>query len=507
MYKAFHKFKPVGYEELIRRYELVVMPHHIASFVTEGMGRRQTVIDGHRRKEIYPRTYFPGDGLGDHLTFALKHEGVNLEILRAVFQHASSDALEDIVQQSPTGKYVRQIWFFYEFLTGKELRVAALKIGNYVDVLDENLYFTAAKQPVPRQRVYNNLLGDPSFCPLVRKTDLLKRYVEVDFRKRTNELVGRYPEEVLHRAVSYLFTKETKSSFEIERATPDQKRAATFVELLKSAEETNYFTKENIIALQHAVVDSRFANDDFRKTQNYVGQSLGFGREIVHFISPRPEDLPSLMEGMFSCHQRMMTSGVHPVVLAAVVAFGFVFMHPFDDGNGRIHRFLIHNILAANKFTPEGMIFPVSATLVQNMKDYDHTLELFSKPLLPLIDYELNDIGEMTVKNDTSLYYRHIDMTAIVEKMFGFIEITIEKELVSELELLSNYERAKSSMREIVDMPDRLVDLFMRICRDNGGKVSANKRNSLFATLTDEEVAAMEECIRNSFGLTRPSQE
>jgi hypothetical protein len=314
-------------------------------------------------------------------------------------------------------------------------------------------------------------------------------------------VIGRYPEDILQRAVAYLFTEETKSSFEIERATPDQKRAARFVELLRHAGEMDFFTRERLIELQQAVVDARFANDDFRKDQNYVGQSVGYGQEIVHFVPPRPDDLAELMAGMFSCHQRMMASGVHPVIAAAIIAFGFVFMHPFDDGNGRIHRFLIHNILAKSGFTPQGMIFPVSATLVQNMKDYDQTLELFSKPLLPSIEFDLDELGEMRVKNDTALHYRYIDMTAIAERMFGFIEKTIDKELVAELDLLVIYDRARAAMREVVDMPDRMVDLFMRICRESGGRISRNKRNSLFAKLTDDEVAGLEECVRKAFGL------
>ena len=64
---------------------------------------------------------------------------------------------------------------------------------------------------------------------------------------------------------------------------------------------------------------------------------------------------------------------MHPVVHAAAIAFGYVFMHPFDDGNGRIHRFLIHNILARRDFTPDGLIFPISAATLNNLDAYDVT--------------------------------------------------------------------------------------------------------------------------------------
>jgi hypothetical protein len=76
--------KLVGYGKLVRRYFLEVIPHYVKSFIA-AKGRRKTVIEGHRRTEIYTKRYDPGDNLEDHLTFALKFEGINLEILNALF--------------------------------------------------------------------------------------------------------------------------------------------------------------------------------------------------------------------------------------------------------------------------------------------------------------------------------------------------------------------------------------------------------------------------------------
>ena len=493
--------KLVGYCELVRRYFLDVIPHYLKSFIAE-KGRRKTVIEGYRRTEIYTKRYDPGDNLEDHLTFALKFEGVNLEILNALFSVVDRKELEHFIKEIPAGKYARKIWFLYEYLMGKELDLESSKVTNYVDLLDQSKYYTAKGIPHRRQKVTDNLLGDRRFCPMVRRTENLKNCIDLQLNKKGMDVVGNYPEEVLRRAVSYLYTKETKSSFEIERATPDQKRAARFVELLRIADDREFFNKPSLLELQQATVDERFANNDFRTKQNYVGQTVSFGNEIVDFVAPKPEDIAELMEGMFYAYKRMMSSEVHPVVIAAAISFGFVFMHPFDDGNGRIHRFLVHNILAKRRFTPKGLIFPISATMLRKIKEYDETLELFSEPLLPLLDFELDSDGRMDVKNETAAHYKYIDMTAITERLFGFIQDTIENELVSELEFILDYDKAKLAIREIVDMPDQLIDLFIRLCIENNGRLSKNKRKTKFEQLTNKEVAQMEECVRNAFNRT-----
>jgi len=490
--------KLVGYSELVRKYSLQVVPHYTQSFIAE-KGRRKTIIDGSLSKEIYSKIYDPADTLMGHLVFALKYEGINLEILKALFSVVDTKKIEDFVKKTPAGKHARKIWFLYEYLMDQELDLPTPSVTNYVDLLDPSKYYTSKGVPHRRQKVTDNLLGNQRFCPMIRRTDKLEECIALQLDKKGIEVVEQYPEEILQRAVSYLFIKETKSSFEIERAAPDQKRAARFVELLMRAEDQEFFEKGSLIALQKATVDERFANNDFRSDQNYVGEAVSYGNEIIHYISPKPEDISELMEGMFDAYNRMATSQVHPVLIATAISFGFIFAHPFDDGNGRIHRFLIHNILAKRLFTPKGFIFPVSATMLRKMKEYDETLELFSKPLLPLLDYELDADGMMEVKNETALHYKYIDMTAIVERLFGFIQDTIEHELVSELDFIIDYDKAKLAIRDIVDMPDRLVDLFIRLCINNSGRLSNNKRKAKFEKLTDEEISQMEECVRDSF--------
>jgi len=210
--------------------------------------------------------------------------------------------------------------------------------------------------------------------------------------------------------------------------------------------------------------------------------------------------LSALMDGLIAAHGRMDEGGVTAVVHATAMAYGFVFLHPFEDGNGRIHRFLIHNILARRGFTPKAIMFPVSASMLENSADYDDSLEAFSRRLMPLVEYSLDEEGRMTVLNDTARWYSYIDMTPQVEALFRFIEQTIDTELVEELAFLASYDQAKSTIQDIVDLPDRLIDLFIRFCHQNSGRLSARKRSSHFSSLTDGEVADMEQAVRSAYG-------
>ncbi|MBN1919414.1 MAG: Fic family protein [Verrucomicrobia bacterium] len=492
--------RAAGYAALVERYGLDVMPNWHRSLVAAS-GVRRIDSTGGVIEETYPSKYWPGDKLGDHLEFALKYDGTNLAILASLFQVVAARDLLDYVQSKPGGKYARRLWFLYEFMTGTTLPLDDITRGNYIDLLDPNEYYTVTRgRQVRRQRVNDNLLGDRRFCPIIRRTDVLRQFEESDLPGRCREIVSGYSPQLLKRAMSYLYTKETESSFEIEHIKPSSTRTERFVALLHLAEREDFCEKTRLIELQNRIVDPRFRDSDYRKEQNYVGEAVGLQKEKVHFVCPKPEDLAGLMDGLVACHERMGEGGVSPVAHAAAVSYGFVFLHPFDDGNGRIHRFLIHNVLARRGVTPEGVVFPVSASIQKNLAEYDASLEAFSRPLMALVEYSLDEEGRMTVHNDTARWYRYLDLTPQVEVLFRFVEQTIDTELVEELAFLANYDCAKRAIQEIVDMPDRQINLFIRTCLQNNGRLSAPKRASLFGFLADEEVARMERAVLTAYG-------
>lgn len=498
--------RPAGYLFLRQRHPVPCLPHHVESYVTHGT--RKTVSTPTLTEEIYPRSYWPGETDFDHLEFALKREGLHLQLLRALLPRFPGDDLTDYIRSKPTSAYTRRVWFLYEKFSQQRLDLPDLTQGNYVDLLDPREYYTGPTIRSQRHRINVNLPGTIAFSPLVRRTKVLKAAEHKQLELRCRDVIRAIPPELYARALHFLYTKETKSSYAIERETPDQKRSQKFADALRDASNRDYLDKENLVALQQAIVDPRFANSGWRDTiddQNYVGSSVSLTEEEVHFVAPRPQDIAELMSAFLrASHRILATSELHPVIAAALIAYPFVFLHPFTDGNGRVHRFLIHYVLSCRKFAPDGVVFPISATMLHRPQDYDASLESFSKPLLPLVEYQLDGNGRMTVLNDTRDFYRYVDCTFLTEMLFSFVEDTIETELPSEIQFLQQYDTARRLMRDVVDLPNRPADLFVRLCLQNNGKLSRTKRQlHEYASLSDQEIAGLEAAVADAFALKK----
>jgi Fic family protein len=203
------------------------------------------------------------------------------------------------------------------------------------------------------------------------------------------------------------------------------------------------------------------------------------------------------MEAWPTLTTRIEEGSIDAVAAAAIVAFAFVLIHPFEDGNGRIHRFLMHHILAKRGYSPDGVIFPVSAAILRDRRSYDDVLETFSTPLLDLIGWGWTTEGEIVVANETGDFYRYFDATAFVEYFFDRVVDTVRRDLKEELRFVAVFDHALAGVRDVIDMPDRRASLFVGLCMQNRGRLSAAKRWQ-FAELTDGEIASLEAVVQRA---------
>ena len=74
----------------------------------------QYVRGSHRREggwTVFDKRYWPGETFADHLTFALRHEDLDLLILKRVFEAVPQAEIEALVRAAPTGTPARRAWY------------------------------------------------------------------------------------------------------------------------------------------------------------------------------------------------------------------------------------------------------------------------------------------------------------------------------------------------------------------------------------------------------------
>ena len=136
--------------------------------------------------------------------------------------------------------------------------------------------------------------------------------------------------------------------------------------------------------MQQEILGRRTSLGQFglRQSPVFVGETVRY-QDVVHYVAPPAADVAAMLEGLRVFLDR--TQGQSAVMRSAVVAFGFVYIHPLADGNGRVHRFLINDILRRDGVVPDSMILPVSSLIAddaQVRRRYDQVLDGMSRPLM-----------------------------------------------------------------------------------------------------------------------------
>ena len=488
--------KQLGYGHLIDHYRLAARPLPVVARLDSRVKGRKVRRQGNQDVLVFETKYQPEDNLVGHLQFALRYEGINLEVLGLLFEKAGAAEIDAWLDASPQSAYARRAGFLFEWLTDRQLKPSVTSKARFVPVLDIARQFGANDgERNSRFRVINNLPGTSDFCPLVRRTPYLEEMVTRDLRERTRETLAHYDQNLLRRAAAYLYLKETQASFEVEQEKPSATRAQRFAYLLRQADTRRALTEARLIELQHAVIDPRFHEFTWRQAQNWVGTDHGY-RQQIDFVPPRPEDLPTLMRGLLETVGKQLD--MDAVILATAIAFGFVFIHPFMDGNGRIHRYLIHEVLAKAGFTPRGIVLPVSAVILANLAEYVEVLEDFSRPLLDRTEWN-PDTPDVPATGNDAIYYRFFDATPQAEFMYRALARTVEEDLPTEIAFLLGFDRARSRLNDMYDWPGQTLDLFIRVVRQNDNELSKTKRDSHFAWMTDDEISTAQAVVAVEF--------
>ena len=322
---------PAGYAALIDAYKLSVpVPQTLSA-----IGARHRIIeqDGWR---IYTPRHAPDASVEGHLTFALKNEGLDLAILKRLFLAVSDGEIVELVRQKPTGLYTRRIWFLYEWLLGRELKLSSADKVSYVDAVNTELQFGGTGQNSGRHRVRNNMPGTPEFCPLVFKSPTLTAFIAQDWKDRARAAVSEVPKDLLARTAAFLLLKDSKSSYVIEGESPPQDRIQRWGRAIGEAGRAP-LDEQEFLRLQRIVIgDERFVKMGFRQEGGFVGEhDRDTQRPIPDHIDARHEDIASLMAGLIAFDHNA-ESDLDPIIAAAGTGI-WVRLHPSVRRRQRTH--------------------------------------------------------------------------------------------------------------------------------------------------------------------------
>lgn len=477
--------KPVGYSFLNSHYTLNLpkLGSEVYQDLNADKGYNQTF--GASSRKVLSKFSVISDSPYEQMVAAIKHQGIRLHFFAAIFKSVDVTEFTAFIKHKPNSKYNRVLWFLYEWLTDKTLELPDLKSGNYINLFEEDFYYTVqngAKDK--RTKVINNAIGTRDFCPTVRKTKQIKNLAKINVYDTAYAEVQKLGEflsaDVLSRSINYLYTKETKSSTEIEKEKPDKQKMQRFLNSLKNV-GLFALDKFKLIDVQNQIVEESAKATDYRTCEIYVGstiQRFGFMDEDVHYIGAKAEHVHSMMDGLFKTHERLMLDNQMPALIhAAIISFGEVYIHPFDDGNGRIHRYLIHDVMKQRE--PEHkFIIPISAAILKNTVKYDQVLESISKPVMSMLRYDLDSENNNTVviHNDIDYMYRYPDYTEHVLFVYEMMNAAISNELVEEIGLIIAFDEIKKAINKIADIPNIQLDKIVGIIINGKGMVSKNKQ-------------------------------
>lgn len=137
---------------------------------------------------------------------------------------------------------------------------------------------------------------------------------------------------------------------------------------IQEAAGTEPFSSREVRAIHRRLMEqapnSRVAGR-VRATQNWIGGN-DYNPCGADFVPPPPEHVNSLLDDLCDA---INDDPLSPLVQAALVHAQFETIHPFDDGNGRTGRALIHVVLGRRGITP-AYVPPISVVLASQRDVY-----------------------------------------------------------------------------------------------------------------------------------------
>ena len=457
----------------------------------------------------------------DHILLALKYEGVDLPLLEHVLKSVEAAEIAAAFATTPTGEYVRRMGYLWEHFNGRLIENISIPSRRPVKLFSPDRYYVRHKGVVDqRWGVEFNGLGSPAYCPVVQRSPVLEQadaqlwtdyqaFMKLgagqDLKSNSGRLFKpKLDDSLLARIIRHAYLDETESSFRIESEEPSGNKKEQFVQMLRNAHDGQVVNEDFLTELQRFCVDGRWHEFEYRNRQNWLGNGSRILSSRVTYVPPPAHIVQGMMEVLCDLVNNPHHNDLPAMALAGVVSFGFVYIHPFMDGNGRISRFLAHQSLCNSGKLPHGMVLPLSAAMLDEQEYYSAALIHYSLPMRKLWEVSVSsdpDVPHLEFLGSESSYrYWDADVSAAFALDMG--RIALDQKLVHESMFLEAYDKCLVRIANLAPgLSDKDTSAFIRFAATNKsepGALSINKRKK-FPWLNDTQIEVFETLIKEEF--------
>jgi len=295
---------------------------------------------------------------------------------------------------------------------------------------------------------------------------------EVVLRKRasieaTRSSTGIEGNPLNEREVERVFAKgNIAPSDRFGTEVANYRKALSYIDRL--AADTNPFSLKNILAIHRLVMTNLLPKEKvgaLRKTPIYVVNIIG-GKDVLQYTGPEFKKVPELVSDLFDWlgHD---AGALHPVLVAGILHFEFVSIHPFSDGNGRVTRLLTQLYLYQKNYAFRRVLVPDVYYFVNRRKYYDglNRARVYEKQrkadITPWLEYFVD--GFLSVAEDLT---EKITMVSLSSGKGDVVTLTPDDYRI--VDLISTLGKAGlSDIVAAIELPKRTVQRRLRYLTDN----------------------------------------
>ena len=179
----------------------------------------------------------------------------------------------------------------------------------------------------------------------------------------------------------------------------DIKEAKNAYEIYEKLDLLNPYSIKDLLKA-HKIMTSELINESGKFRTK--GAGVYQGKQLIHAGTP-PQYIPKEIKQLFLW---LKNSEVHPLIKACVFHYEFEFIHPFQDGNGRMGR--LWHTLILSKWKEFFAWLPIETLIQKKQKEYYKAINLSnnigeSTPFITFILEVIKETLEELQKNDKKM--------------------------------------------------------------------------------------------------------